>query len=309
MRQLINWTAALLLVGGMMVGARVVVTDGAGLRGGQAGRSSTSTDPLVTPVSGPSWLNHLGIPYSDTSLGRGAGRYGPDPSDPATEHKPLLLPAGRTAVLTGADLYRLNCQACHRAEGTGAPPEVRSVIPAVQGSSFEMMRRQLRGQPGGATTARQETNQAKLDLYRRIQKGGQKMPPRAHLQESEIDMLYAYLTRLAGTPDVPVESHETMSWARLGEHLIKGTCHICHDAVGPRPTGQAMLQGAIPPLSSLLAEKPVVDFVNKVRSGAPVVMGDLPFHYRGRMPVFYYLTDQEIAAAYLFLNTYPPQPK
>jgi mono/diheme cytochrome c family protein len=309
MRQMINWTAALLLVGGMMVGALVVATDGSGLSGAQTGRSTTSTDPLVTPVSGPSWLNHLGIRYTDTSLGRGAGRYGPAP-DAATEPKPLLLPATRTAVLTGADLYRLNCQACHRAEGTGAPPEVRSVLPAVQGSSFEIMRRRLQGQTGGATAARQESNQAKLDLYRRIQKGGQRMPPRAHLQKAEIDMLYGYLTRLAGTPDAPVESHETMSWARLGENVIKGTCHICHDAVGPRPTGEAaLLQGAIPPLSSLLADKPIVDFVNKVRSGAPVVMSDLPFHYRGRMPVFYYLTDQEIAAAYVFLNTYPPQPK
>ena len=56
----------------------------------------------------------------------------------------------------------------------------------------------------------------------------------------------------------------------------------------------------------MLADKPVVDFVDKVRRGAPVVMGDLPFHYRGRMPAFTYLRDQEVAAAYLYLTTYPP---
>jgi hypothetical protein len=50
-----------------------------------------------------------------------------------------------------------------------------------------------------------------------------------------------------------------------------------------------------------------VDFLKKVRSGAPVTMGELALHYRGRMPVFGYLRDEEVAAAYLFLSEYPPQ--
>jgi mono/diheme cytochrome c family protein len=135
------------------------------------------------------------------------------------------------------------------------------------------------------------------------------MPPRAHLQTADIDMLYAYLTRLAGAPDRRAQTQMTVSWPRLGENVVKGTCHICHDAVGPRPTGRALLNGAIPSLGSLLADKPVTEFVNKVRNGAPVFMGDPAMHHRGRMPVFYYLKDQEIAAAYLYLTTYPPQPK
>jgi hypothetical protein len=60
-------------------------------------------------------------------------------------------------------------------------------------------------------------------------------------------------------------------------------------------------------MNVLLADKPVVDFVDKVRRGAAVVMGDVPFHYRGRMPVFSYLRDEEVAAAYLYLSTYPPR--
>ena len=35
--------------------------------------------------------------------------------------------------------------------------------------------------------------------------------------------------------------------------------------------------------------------------------GDPAFHYRGRMPVFSFLQDVEVAAAYLFLVDYPPQ--
>ena len=51
----------------------------------------------------------------------------------------------------------------------------------------------------------------------------------------------------------------------------------------------------------------VADFVAKVRSGAPVTTANPVFHYRGRMPVFPYLQDVEVAAAYMFLIDYPPQ--
>ncbi len=203
MKRTIIWGLAVLLVGGMTGGGRSVAAGGDALLRRQANQSTKpTTEPVVTPVTGPSWLNRKGIKYRDTSLGRGAGRYGPGANEPAPERKPLALPLERSVQLTGADLYRLNCQACHRAEGTGAPPEVRSVLPVVQGSSFEAMRQKLRleGKPGASTEARKEASQAKRDLYARIQHGGQKMPPREHLQESDLDMLYAYLTELAGTP-------------------------------------------------------------------------------------------------------------
>ena len=256
-------------------------------------------------------MNHLGLAYRGTSLGRGSGRYGPNPNEHAPLHEPLALPAGRSAEVTGADLYRQNCQACHAAEGTGTPPDVRSLLPTVQGSSIQMMQEKLRPEGRGAdmAAARRQAIQTKHDLYARIRHGGEKMPPRAHLDDADIDMLYAYLTELARTPDAKPLTRRTISWERLGENVVKGTCHICHDAVGSRPTGQALINGEIPPLSTLRADKSIVDFVNKVRSGAATTMGDLPFHYRGRMPVFFYLKDYEIAAAYLFLNDFPPQAK
>src|SRR3954470_22952058 len=137
-------------------------------------------DSAVTAVTGRSWLHTLGVDYRDTSLGRGAGRYGPNPSDLATNRPPLKVTLGQSVTVTGADLYRMNCQACHRAEGTGAPPEIKSVLPVVQGSTLQQMR-------GKVTRA---------DLYTRIEKGGQKMPPPAHLQRADIDVLYGRLTTL-----------------------------------------------------------------------------------------------------------------
>jgi mono/diheme cytochrome c family protein len=281
--------------------------------GSQPAKQGASTpkparDPVVTPVAGPSWLTRLGLRYGETTLGRSAATYGPPPGQRAEGAAAAPLAIGRSVVLSGADLYRLNCQSCHRAAGTGSPPEIKSVLSAVQGSSLELVRQQLRQQgKADAKAARAQSARARTDLHNRIQRGGQRMPALAHLQEEDFVVLYAYLTQLAGAPDASPQSSRTVSWSRLGEFVIKGTCHICHDAVGPRPTGQALLQGTIPPFTTLLEDKPIVDFVTKVRSGAPVMMGDPAFHYRGRMPVFSYLKDVEVAAAYMFLVDYPPQ--
>jgi mono/diheme cytochrome c family protein len=302
-----RWVA---FIAGSIVGTTLTV---AGSNQQSAPPTKTNTrEPVVTPVAGPSWLNRLGLRYSDTTLGRSGATYGPPPTPPP---RPSSLPGavplavGRPVELSGADLYRLNCQSCHRAEGTGSPPEIKSVLGLVQGSSLELVRQRLKqaGTPHPETAARAEATRARTDLYQRIQKGGQRMPALAHLQEADINAIYAYLTLLAGAPDAPSQSRQLTSWARLGEHVVKGTCHICHDAVGPRPSGQALAQGTIPPFTTLLQDKPVADFVTKVRSGAPVVMGDPAFHYRGRMPVFPFLQDEEVAAAYMFLVDYPPQ--
>ena len=133
------------------------------------------------------------------------------------------------------------------------------------------------------------------------------MLPLQHLEPADIDAIYSYLTLLASVPRSPQPSSRTVTWARLGEHVVKGTCHICHDAAGPRVSGEAMLQGAIPPLSMLLADNAQLEFVRKTLEGAPVTMGRPSLHYRGRMPLFYYLGEKEVAAAYDFLVAYPPR--
>jgi mono/diheme cytochrome c family protein len=311
MRRPISGAFSILLICGITTVASLIAADPDGALPAQKKQSTKSTEPVVTPVTGPSWLKHLGLSYRGTSLGRGSGQYGPNPNDQTPTHEGLALPAGRSLDVTGADLYRQNCQACHTAEGTGTPPDVRSLLPMVQGSSIQLMQQKLRqeGHGGDVAAARKQAIEMKRDLYTRIRQGGEQMPARAHLDEADIDMLYAYLTRLADPADAKPLTHRTVSWERLGENVVKGTCHICHDAVGPRPSAQALMNGAIPPLATLRADKSVVDFVNKVRSGAATTMGDLSFHYRGRMPVFFYLKGYELAAAYLFLNDFPPQAK
>jgi hypothetical protein len=71
-----------------------------------------------------------------------------------------------------------------------------------------------------------------------------------------------------------------------------------------------LLRGAIPPLSTLTTRTSLPEFIRKVTYGAPVIMGAPPFSYRdsyrGRMPVFRFLTEDEAADAYLYLTLYPP---
>ena len=276
---------------------------------GRQGSPKGEQDPAVTPVAGPSWLSRLRVPAGESGLGRSGATYGPPPDQRPAPSPSIPLQIGRPVVLTGADLYRLNCQSCHRAAGTGSMPEIKSVFAAVQGSSLELVRQHLRqeGKPAGGADARTQATRAKAALFDRIKKGGQRMPAFPHLQEADVAALYAYLTELVGTPDAAAESRRTVSWARLGEHVVKGTCHICHDAVGLRPSDQALAKGTIPAFNVLLQEKPVTDFLIKVRQGAAVTTADPALHYRGRMPVFPFLRDLDVAAAYMFLVDYPPQ--
>ncbi len=263
-------------------------------------------DSTVTPVAGPGWLTRLGVTMSQTSLGRGSGRYGP--SEPAAAPAASLSVPPQVA-LSGADLYRLNCQACHGLEGRGAPPEIKSAVDPVRGVPLEVLREQMKAQhqPAGEAEARARPERVRANVLMRVHNGGQRMPSRAHLSDRELDLLFAYLGVLADKPGATAAQHETVSWARLGQHVAKGTCHICHDAVGPRPSDAAMVQGKIPSLQSLLVSQSVAAFVTKARSGAPVELSGVSMIHRGRMPVFFYLTDAEIASAYVYLATYPPQ--
>jgi mono/diheme cytochrome c family protein len=265
-------------------------------------------DPIVTPVAGPSWLRHLGVTLRQTRLGQGSGRYGPGSGSPtAASAESLSVPP--SLDLDGHDLYRLNCQACHGDEGAGQPPEIKSVVDPVLGSSLSLVSNRLRREhaAGADAAARAETTRARAAILTRLHEGGQRMPPRDYLLDDDMEVLFAYLTRLSGAPDPDPQSSRRVSWARLGELTIKGTCHICHDAVGPRPSPAEMLDGAIPSLASLMATKPIGEFVHKAQRGNVVSLTAPGVRHRGRMPVFHYLRDEEIAAAYMYLATYPPQ--
>jgi hypothetical protein len=83
--------------------------------------------------------------------------------------------------------------------------------------------------------------------------------------------------------------------------------HICHDATQPTERSVTILSGVIPSLANLPREKTITDFVHKAEAGAQVPLSAGSYMSRGRMPVFDYLTEPELASAYAYLNAYPPR--
>jgi mono/diheme cytochrome c family protein len=279
-------------------------------RPGAATRSEVSS---VTPVDGPSWLEHVGRFLDQTSMGK-TGAWGPEayPENklPRTEQSYPAWLTNQQVVLSGSDVYRLNCQACHHSTGEGVPPEINSIIDPVHATSRELIvdRMKKAGAPITPATARQLASQAETSLLLRIHNGGDHMPPFPQMSEVEVRALRDYLNQLAGISGAENRQvHIEEPAIRVGEHLVKSTCHICHSATGRNPTPQQLLDGAIPPLSVLSTRTNLHDFVRKVTDGAPIVMGPLDLQHRGRMPVFYYVTKDEAAAAYLYLTLCPPQ--
>jgi mono/diheme cytochrome c family protein/nitrate reductase NapE component len=273
---------------------------------------SPSANSVVTPVVGESWLSHLNRPFGDTSMGK-TGHLGPPPSSgaelPAGKSQGLVGCSPQTTTLQGADLYRLNCRACHGEAGLGAPPEINSVIDPVRATSVPLVLERMKkmGIDMSRAQATQLAQQAQAALVQRLHVGGKRMPPFPQLHEAEIRSILAYLRQLAGIPGA--ENEQTAvneSAVRVGELIVKSTCHICHDAAGPNPSPEQLLAGAIPPLGALSSRKNESGLVQKVTQGAPVFMGAPLLLCRGRMPVFYYLNPEEAADAYLYLTLYPP---
>ena len=184
-------------------------------------------EPVVTPVAGPSWLNRLGLRYSDTSLGRSGATYGPPPTQRPSPPGAARLALGRPVELSGADLYRLNCQSCHRAEGTGTPPEIKSVLGLVQGSSLKLVQQHLQkeGPASAGSAARAGRSSAggslPADSERRPTHAGACPPAGSRYQRR---------LRLSDT----ARQHPRCATAVAPDHKLgsarrissKGTCHI-----------------------------------------------------------------------------------
>src|SRR5271157_1928667 len=291
--------------------AAVIVALTSSLFAQTAGHQATQ----VTSVGGESWLTHLHRAFDDTSMGK-TGRLGPPSATPGAEFARWQMgmtpePANETVTLQGSDLYRMNCRGCHGEAGLGAPPEINSVINPVRATSAAavMERMKRAGMDISRADAAKLARQSKAMLLERLHHGGQDMPAFPHLREAELNSLIAYLRQLAGVRGAQGEQVAVREpRVRVGEHIVKSTCHVCHSAAGPNPNPEQLYEGAIPPLNTLALRTSRPEFIRKVTHGAPVIMGVPPDSYRGRMPVFYYLSEDEAADVYLYLTRYPPYP-
>jgi mono/diheme cytochrome c family protein len=263
----------------------------------------------VTPVEGPSTLHHLGRTIERSSMGWD-GQWGSLPSHlaPVGQSRRVGGTTG-TFLMSGADIYRISCRPCHKPDGTGAPPEINSILGPVQSASDAWMtaRMKERGRPADPAFIHQLTASTEADLQKRLKVGGHNMPSFDHLSNEEIAALRPYLDQLALVRAAQDREREiSVEPDRVGELIVKGTCHICHDAVGTdEPT--TVLSGVIPSLERLQRQFLRDQFVQKVRQGAAVPLGSGGVMSRGRMPIFSYLSAGEVEATYSYLMKYPPR--
>jgi mono/diheme cytochrome c family protein len=268
----------------------------------------------VTAVEGQSWIRHIRKSFNDTSMGK-TWVLGPPPAAQGESAPPWQMKitpeyATQSISLSGSDLYRLSCRGCHGPEGKGAPPEINSIVGPVQATSIQATMERMRraGMAMSQADVAAMAKDSKAMLLHRLHAGGEHMLPPT-LSEAEIPPLVAYLEQLSGVPGAEKRQKVVKeSSYRIGEHIVKSACHVCHSATGSNPTPDQIMEGAIPPLSSLATRVSLPEFVRKVTSGAPITMGTPATLYRGRMPVFYYLSQDEASAAYMYLLRYPPRP-
>jgi mono/diheme cytochrome c family protein len=294
------------LVGGAFVGAEQAMPAAplAPPLAAQAG-TNAGTD-AVTPVEGPSALNRLGLTIEQTSIGSASWVKGIAPSTNA-----VAATSTRPRTFTGADIYRVSCQPCHTADGSGALPEVHSLLYPVQSASVTWVSDNARaaGRPVDAALIRRQASEAEAALRKRLRSGGHNMPSFAHLSSDEIDVLRPYLDQLAGIRGAARRQRQIAERpARVGELIVKGTCHICHDATSTTNTPATALNGVIPSLASIAEQKTQAQVAGKLREGGlvPLHAGGQP-QRQGRMPVLGYLSDADIASVYLYLIAYPPK--
>jgi mono/diheme cytochrome c family protein len=298
---------------------------------------ATGRPYFVTPVYGPSWIRHLGIfEIGFTAMGQMGGLNLAPPSSRVEPKFPIEIrrPRGRGGMgmggmmgqsysyyptnpsevarlldekflLAGVDLYRLNCQSCHGPDGEGRPPEIKSLAGPVRGSSPALVQERMKkmGRPIDEELAKELAAQAEASIRERLQQGGKKMPPFGHLAKEEVNALLQYLREhVGGLRPEEKEILVSQSVARVGEHLVKGTCHICHDATGPGRGRMGMMGGNIPSLASFPWEQSMQSVVQQVELGSPpmMMMGGQ------RMPAYPYITEDEAAASYLYLVRYAP---
>lgn len=194
----------------------------------------------------------------------------PAPSGEREGPGPATMPSA-AARLTGSDVYRLNCQACHGPGGAGT----------AQGPALMEAARSLAAGGGDGP------------LRQRLRSGGERMPAFPHLTQPEVDALVAYLTEVGGGEVAEAPTVAALAGLALGERIYRSNCASCH------ASGRAGASGMMCRPASLAGATE--------RFGKQQVMNLLDVGV-GPMPAFGHLTTVERDALWAYLETLPAEP-
>lgn len=252
-----------------------------------AGAGTTGSDTGVSATTGANWLARFGQGTTSGSIGK-MGSLGQKPgvADPVTPQTGNWLTDG--VDVSGADLYRYNCRSCHGMGAQGLRNIIPSIVDAVQLTSPDRVQQQAN--VSGAE-ARQVAQGANLGIRHRLKSGGSIMPPFGHLREDETQALLGYLASVAGIRASEAATRPLRQRPeRIGEHIVRATCHTCHDAV------PGYGKSAQPALSAMTTKYSVSEFAATTRGRS------------GRHGSWFgYLSEGELKAAYVYLMAYPPE--
>ncbi len=180
-----------------------------------------------------------------------------------------ISPKVQDTLITGQELFRLNCAGCHGTDLGGNPPN----YPALTDIKDKLTKEEIRIQ---------------------IKKGKGMMPPMSHLSDNEINAIVNYLFGENGNEQVTMVA--ALSPIEQGEMLFKSNCAGCHRASSNDPKPQnsgtqmcSMMEPAV--LAGASKRFTKEEFLNILETG--------PCY----MPSFSYLNKEEKEALYAYLKT------
>ena len=176
-----------------------------------------------------------------------------------------------TPLLSGRDVYRLNCQGCHGPDAKGTP-QAPSLSPTAQTLA--------RGDDGSTVRSR-------------LANGGERMPALAHLSQSEVDAILGYLRELGGGTPGSGATVVALSGADLGERIYQSNCASCHEPGSAAAAGLMCQPASLAGATQRFSKRQVMNLLD---------VGV------GPMPAFAHLSQDERGALWLYLDTLPPPP-
>lgn len=242
---------------------------------------------LPHPASGPSLLARMGSSMDRIALGQvgysGSAPDAPEAATPAASDGTPWLVSG--FALTGEDLYRINCRSCHGAAVRGLGSTTPSLVGKLRDTA--------------AANPNDENAAAELVIRHQLNQGGAIMPAFAHLDTAEVKALIGYLETVAGTSEASALPRVQVPALLVGEHVVKGVCQTCHDATpGLTPVGGK----AVPPALSEIPQRWALGEL-LIAMHARTAPASGPAIHR---PCLGFLSEQELAAGYVYLIAYPP---